>query len=135
MIEGWHNEDYFILFDEQLEAMRITQRYMLDRRLPGYTIIGLCSWDDFIVRDSDGTIFTLPTVPARPTHLRQTAFDIDLTAIQPDPKIRGQVKWYIQPLIFGGDPTSSQNITWISLDQHVDAVNWWNNKYDEGSNQ
>ena len=135
MIEGWHHEDYYILFEEQADAVRMTQRYRLDQSLPGYTIVGLRSWDDFIVRGADGTFWTLPTVPARPANLRQSAFDIDLSVLRPAPKSQGRVKWYIQPIVFGGDPSSPQNITWLSLDQHVDAVNWWNTKYDELSNQ
>jgi hypothetical protein len=60
MNEGW--DDYLILFDE-LEVATMTERYALSQFLPGYQVLGLRGWDDFIVCDSQGRTFSIPTVP------------------------------------------------------------------------
>jgi hypothetical protein len=63
MIQGWHNEDYLILFEEQLESISMTARYGAKTFLPGYTLDGLKGWDDFIVHDTAHNFYTVPTVP------------------------------------------------------------------------
>ena len=62
MVEGWQQNDYLILFDEE-ESSLASIRYGLAQALPGFNIVGLRGWDDFIVRDQDGNTFTVPTVP------------------------------------------------------------------------
>ena len=131
MIEGWHNDTYLILFEEQAEAISFTGRYGLREILPGFTLVGLRGWDDMIVRDAGGNFFTVPTVPITREHLQGYDFNIDLSTLEADNQMRGKIKWYVTPLIFGGDPSSAENISWITLDQHPDAVRWWNAKYQE----
>lgn len=131
MIQGWHHNEYLILFEEQLEAIAMTARYDAKSYLPGYTIDGLKGWDDFIVHDAANRFYTVPTVPLAAQHLRPFNFDIDLSALQPDNRVADRIKWYIQPLVFGGDSQSEQNITWLTLEQHADIVKWWNAKYRE----
>jgi hypothetical protein len=131
MVQGWHNDDYLILFEEQLEAISMTARYNAAIFLPGYTIAGLKGWDDFIVRDSAQQFYTVSTVPLAAKHLKPFTFDIDVSALRPDSRLTDKIKWYVQPLVFGGDPQSEQNMTWITLDQHTEAVKWWNAKYRE----
>jgi hypothetical protein len=46
-----------------------------------------------------------------------------------DPQFRGKVKWYVKPLVFGGDPSSHENQTWIDHDQHAQLVRYWNDVY------
>ena len=47
-------------------------------------------------------------------------------------RLADKIKWYVQPLIFGENPQSTQNLTWITLDQHIEAVRRrWNTKYRE----
>ena len=65
MIEGWNGADYLILFDEG-EISPVSDRYAISCSLPGFQVIGLRGWDDFIVRDSAGHIYCVPTVPAIP---------------------------------------------------------------------
>ena len=31
----------------------------------------------------------------------------------------GKIKWYINPIVFGGDPKAEDNITWVSHEQHA----------------
>lgn len=54
-----------------------------------------------------------------------------LSELEPDSRLAGKIKWYIKPLIFGGDPESEDNLTWLPHDQHIDLVTWWNAKYRE----
>ncbi len=67
MLEGWHGDDYLILFDES-EVAAASDRYEVLRLLPGFKVLGLRSWDDFIVRNASGQIYSVPTLPldARP---------------------------------------------------------------------
>jgi hypothetical protein len=77
----------------------------------------------------DHCLATVPTVPLAASHLAQLDLGIDSIQLQPDNRFRGILKWYITPLVFGGNPTDKDNITWITLDQHVDLVKWWNDQY------
>ena len=128
MIEGWHGDDYLMMFDE-VEASALSVRYGIDRFLPGYVIMGLRGWDDFIVKGPDGRLSTVPTVPAVAEHLAPLDIAIDARRIVADDRFRGRVKWYTKPLVFGGSPTDNDNIVWVLIDQHVDLVRWWNDQY------
>jgi hypothetical protein len=131
MIQGWSNDNYLIVFEEQLEAVAITERYGLLKFLPGFTLVGLIDWDSFVLRDADDRFYTVPTVPLVAQHLKPFTFDIDLLTLRSDSRFTDKIKWHIQPIIFGGNPQSEQNMIWITLDQHTEAVIWWNNKYRE----
>jgi hypothetical protein len=54
---------------------------------------------------------------------------------EPDAKVRGRIKWYIKPIVFGGDPNLGDNVTWITLRQHFELVTWWNRKYREANEE
>ena len=82
MIEGWHGNDYLVLFEE--EAPRMSELYGLGKELPGYAVVGLRGWDDFIVVDEQQRLFTLPTVPIEPKRLELFPTSIDRLAIKPD---------------------------------------------------
>lgn len=125
MIEGWHNDDYLVLFDDRLEALRMSDLYGISMYLPGYTFLGLRGWDDFIVADVNSNFFTIPTVPLDPKELAPFGFHVDLEAITPDERFTHKVKWYVTPIIFGGDPNDCGNLTWITLEQHAGLVQWW----------
>ena len=131
MIQGWHNDDHLILFEEQLEAIAMTARYDANTFLPGFTIDGMIGWDDFILHDAAHQFYTAPTIPLTAQYLKPFTFDIDLSTLRPDNRFADKIKWHVQPLVFGGDPQSEQNTTWITLDQHTQAVKWWNTKYRE----
>lgn len=106
MTQGWHNDNYLILFDEQDEVSSMADRYSIATFLPGFALVGLSGWDDFILRDACGKLFTAPTVPLVREHLRPLAYDIDSSTLRPDPRLTDRIKWYIQPLVFGGDVSS-----------------------------
>ena len=129
MHEGWFGNDYFILFSED-EASSASERYGVGQALPGFTIAGLRSWDDFIVRDRDGGTYTVPTVPLVHEYLER--LDVPPAAsLEPDERFAGKVKWYVTPLVFGGDPEGAGNLTWVTHDTHHELVAWWNAMYRE----
>lgn len=131
MIEGWHYEDYLILCENQVEADQLADRYALSTFLPGYVLVGLKGWDDFIVSDSSGKTHTVPTVPLAATDLRPFSFGTSDFTLRADERLAGKIKWHVHPIVFGGDPSAEQNIAWVTLDQHIDLVRWWNAKYSE----
>lgn len=128
MREGWIGDDYLILF-EAGEVQTATARYFFDELLPGYSLLGLHGWDDFIVDDNAGNLFTVPTVPVSVTNLAPFQMPGADQVWTVDEQFRGKIKWYVKPLIFGGDPSSHQNQTWINHDQHCQLVRYWNNMY------
>lgn len=132
MREGWHGNQYLILF-ELTEIPSASQRYDLPRFLPGYDIVGLRGWDDFIVQDADGNLFTVPTVPLEPRFLKPLELDVSCLQFEPVPRVARRIKWYVTPIVFGGDTSLEANVIWIDLAQHAQLVKWWNNKYHEVS--
>jgi hypothetical protein len=128
MREGWSDDDHFILLDED-ESDSVTHRYRLEGTLPGYLIVGLKGWDDFIVRDHSGHLFTVPTVPIVPEHLEPLRKALP-SELQRD-EHEGKIKWYLQPIVFGGSTELGENIVWVDHLIHVDLVCWWNQKYRE----
>jgi hypothetical protein len=128
MIEGWHHDEYLILFDEG-ERESIGDAYALAQYLPGFRLIGLRFWDDLIVQNDKGAYFTVPAVPMTPNYLNPLhRFDIP-TSLKPDARFTGKVKWHVKPVIFGGDPTSDENVKWIDLGAHAQFVTFWNRTY------
>lgn len=128
MKEGWFGEDYLVLFTDE-EIRLASERYGISAVLPGYQIIGLRGWDDFIVQRPNGEVFTVPTVPCdagllRPFHLPLPGFEL-----RSDQRFNGMLKWYVQPVAFGGDPAPGQNLRWITHDEHAELVRWWNSRY------
>ena len=128
MTEGWCGDDHLILFDEA-EVVAASERYAISQFLPGYQVIGLRSWADFILRDSSGSTYTAPTVPAGAEHLSPYALPTRGSTISPDDRVRGKIKWYVQPIVFGGDPKLGKNVIWVTHEQHAEIVRWWNNTY------
>lgn len=127
MQEGWLNDNYLILFsDAELED--ISQRYAITHLLPGYTIVGLWGWDDFIVQDPSGNTYTIPTLPLDKRYLKDFRLP-EPVSLETDNRYQGKIKWYITPLIFGGDANDPKNLIWVSHEQHAQLVIWWNKQY------
>jgi hypothetical protein len=127
MREGWHNEDHLILFDEA-EVQAVSERYAISGLLPGYRILGLLGWDDFIVQDEVGHTYSVPTVPLDLLHLTPYASPLTVQ-LRDDERVRGKIKWYVTPVAFGGDPNAGNNMSWVSHEQHAQLVRWWNDLY------
>ena len=88
-------------------------------------------WDDFIVEDSSGSLFTVPTVPLIPSLLKPFLLDATRIDFIFDDRVQGKIKWYVTPIVFGGDPILIDNMAWVTLEQHSQLVKWWNEKYRE----
>jgi hypothetical protein len=128
MNEGWLGEDYLILFDES-EVAAASDRYEISQLLHGCQVIGLRGWDDFILQDSAGRTYSVPTVPTDPKYLSPFPLPEVGAKLIPDPRFSGRIKWYVMPTVFGGDPDIEKNLTWVSHEQHAQLVKWWNEKY------
>ena len=127
MQEGWHGDDYLILFNEP-EMAQASERYGIAEVFPGHVIVGLRGWDDFIVRDERGHTFSVPTVPLDADHLSPFSLPKEFQ-LNADPRFSGKIRWYVKPLVFGGDPHPGENVIWIGQEQHAQLVRWWNAQY------
>jgi hypothetical protein len=129
MNEGWLGDDYLILFDE-VEVESASDRYAISQLLPGYQVLGLRGWDDFILRDSAGQTCSVPTVPTDPKYLSPFPLPDAGLSLRPDPRFSGRpIKWYVKPIVFGGDPSVGENVIWVSHEEHAQPVRWWNDQY------
>jgi hypothetical protein len=130
MNEGWYQDQYFILFTPG-EAAAATERYSIESMLPAFAVVGMRGWDDFILRDAFGTLFTAPTVPLLKDHLEPIGSLPSAEVLESDPAMEGRIKWYVKPLVFGGSAEVGDNLIWVNHHQHGELVRWWNAKYRE----
>lgn len=128
MDEGWHDSQYLILFTEA-EIPLVSERYGIAATLRGFQLLGLRGWDDFIVRDAAGGVFTVPSVPCISQHLAPFRMPPRGAILARDERFVGRIRWYVKPIVFGGDPSRGENLMWVSHDQHVQLVRWWNEQY------
>jgi hypothetical protein len=128
MREGWHGDDYLILFDES-EVAAASERYELLGFLPGFKILGLRGWDDFIVRNDSGQTYSLPTIPIDRCYLSPVSVPGGGSAFNRDLRFSGKIKWYVKPIVFGGDAGAGENLVWVSHEEHAELVKFWNYKY------
>jgi hypothetical protein len=127
MNEGWLNDEYLILFSGS-EIEDASKKYGIAQTLLGYTVLGLLGWDDFIVRDPSGKTYSVPTVPIDKKYLKEHKLPQTVT-LEADGRFKEKIKWYVKPLVFGGDPNDEENLTWVTHEQHAQLVVWWNNQY------
>jgi hypothetical protein len=128
MTEGWIDNTYYIFFDS-IEETAVTLAYHLGEYLPGFFLTGIKGWDELILRDSSGKHFLIPSLPLDKRFLEQYDFKIDPKKIITDDKLTGKIRWYIKPLIFGGDAVSEANILWVNLAKHQELVIFWNDLF------
>jgi hypothetical protein len=131
MREGWCKDDYWSLCEDQQEAEYLTAIYGLSEYLPGYFIVGLKGFDDFILADRVGQYLLVPTVPLERASLAPFRFQAELLRLESDDRFTKKIKWYVKPIRFGGDPSAKDNMAWLSQDEHVQAVKWWNKFYND----
>ena len=127
MREGWHENTYLILFDEG-EVPLASERYGIASMLPGFQILGLRGWDDFIVRDGSGALFTVPTIPCDAKHLTPHHPDAASPTLLSDAQVTGRIKWYVKPIAICGEPSAGPNLAWVTHDKHAQLVRWWNDQ-------
>jgi len=127
MTEGWLNFDYVVLFSEN-ERLARSLDYKIAKYLPGFTLVGLYDWDYFLVTDSDGIMYSVPSVPLHVNSVHKFSLPENMT-LEVDERYVGKVKWYLKPTIIGGNPLDAKNLAWVSQKLHADLVGWWNEKY------
>jgi hypothetical protein len=130
MKEGWHNDEYFIIFDRD-ESTQLTTAYGLPAFLPGYKLLALRSWDDLVILSPSDEVFTCPSVHAVNKYFEPFDMPVLPTELKADKRYAGRVKWYITPIVFGGDPQLVANTIWVSIEKHAELVKWWNEMYRE----
>jgi hypothetical protein len=124
MNEGWHRGEYIILFARD-EASAISKACDFGAMLPGFSVLGLRGWQDFIVQDEAGATFSVPSVPLDAQYL--AAFKLPSpSTLKPDARFAGIIQWLIKPLAFGGSPDDQDNVTWVTHQQFGELVRWWN---------
>jgi hypothetical protein len=64
MKEGWCRDQYLVLFSD-VEVPLTSDLHDIASILPGFSTVGLGGCADFIVQESAGAAFTVPTVPLR----------------------------------------------------------------------
>ena len=117
-------------FDEA-ESELLTEGYGVRQFLPGLTVVGILGWDDFILRNQGGQLFRVPTVPLVKRYVESLDEVPDPSSLNQDRRFTGKIKWYTQPIVFGGDPSSEENIIWVDIQKHQELVKWWNRMYTE----
>jgi hypothetical protein len=128
MIEGWIGDDYLIFFDPRDEVPSATVEYGVHDVLPGYAVVGLRGWDDLILSREAGRVYTVPTVPIDPQWI--AGYELpDPSALEPDARFAGRIKWYVKPIVFGGSPSAEDNVAWITHASHREFVRYWNAMY------
>lgn len=129
MKEGWHNDDYLILFEgDEIEGKG--RKYEINSYLPGHDLLGLVGWDDFLVLDEKTKkMCRIPTVPLIEKEKETWLKNIDVSILKSDERFNDKIKWYVKPIVFGGDPEARENIIWISHKDHIAAVKYWNKMY------
>lgn len=65
-----------------------------------------------------GHYFTTPTLPFTVTQFSGPQFPSDTLRLESIPELAGQIKWFINPLEFRGDPESESNMTWVGTENH-----------------
>ena len=134
MNEGWSEDKYLIVFTDE-ESRSATHRYATHVYLPGFSVVGLCGWDDLLVCDASARLFTVPAVPCEARYLAVFPEASLSLPLQQDQRLAGKIKWYVKPLVFGGDPDADDNMIWVSHEQHAELVRWWNDVYRSGRRQ
>ena len=124
--EGWWHDDYVTLFRNVAEA---TERYGVSEYFPGCKVLGLLSWEDFILEEASGRIVRAPCVPCTPSYAEHLDSVPDSSALESDKRFTGRVRWRVKPLVFGGDPEDEANISEVDFEQHAKLVQWWNGMY------
>ena len=130
MKEGWHQDDYIVLFDAD-SAQAVSARYGVARWLPTYTLIGLLNWDDLLVQDQAGAAFTVPSLPMSREYLSPFKLPRGDVVLAADARLTGKIRWYVKPLVFGGNPADESNVCWVTPEQHAQLVVFWNERYEE----
>src|SRR5205085_3177788 len=73
--------------------------------------------------------FLSTSIPINGEYFYPFSISNDTEKLVSDLRFKGKIKWYLTPLVFGGDPKTGDNLTWVSHEEHAELVRWWNAKY------
>src|SRR6266540_3298381 len=130
MKEGWINDSYLVLFDDDESAL-MAEAYGITDFITRYRLVAIFGGDSFVLLNEKGEQFIVPTVPLDQEYIEKHDISYVDCQLESDPKFIGKIKWYLKPIVFGGDPNSKENITWVDIQTHQQLVRWWNEKYRE----
>lgn len=129
-VEGWNGNEYVVLFGES-DISLMSKRYRIQEFLPDHVVVGISGWDDLIIRATCGATYRVPCVPLITEYVEPYVVPTDASKLEQDERFTGKIKWYINPIVFGGSPDSDENMVWLNHEQHAEVVVWWNRKYEE----
>jgi hypothetical protein len=127
MTYGWYNDIHYNLFSPD-EVDIYLKKNALQKYFSSYQLVGLVGWDDFLLKQNN-SYYTIPTVPIDFKYLSEFDFNLNIDELKNDKNITDKIKWYIKPLIFGGDPKLGENIQFIDLGTHAELIAFWNKTY------
>ena len=131
-LEGWLSKNYYILFS-QTEKDLYWDKHNLKQYLPNYDVFGLFNWDYFMINQSNKLYAIIPTVPLLDKYITKFIYKNRSMLLTQDPTIKGKVKWYKNPLVFGGNPNDKENTVMVKIEKHAELVEYWNRKYVENA--
>ncbi len=67
--------------------------YSFPELLPGYKLLRLSDWDDFIVDDNAGHLFTVLTVPLHTKYMAPFQLPGADQVWRADEQLRGKIEW------------------------------------------
>ena len=109
-----------LIFDEQ-DVARASEQSGIGRYLPGFVIIGLSAWDDFLVRDVHQSLFVVPTLPMAERYLRPVAAPVGREQLERDAR-------YAERSNGGSSPSCSAVIRTTRITQRgcpwISTDNW-----------
>jgi hypothetical protein len=74
-------------------------------------------------------VFRVPTIPIAAKEKSEWPHEIEPAELKPDGRLAGKVKWYVKPVVFGGDANPGTNLIRISHQDHIQGVKYWNQVY------
>lgn len=131
-LEGWLSKNYYILFSDS-EKELYKEKHHLGKYLPEYEFFGLFNWDNFIVNVPNKYYAIVPIIPLLPKYVTKFSYKNRSILLTQDPSLKGKMRWYKTPLVYGGDPKDEGNIAWIGIEEHAKLIETWNKKYSEQS--
>jgi hypothetical protein len=127
-LEGWLSKNYYILFSNE-EKQLYWEQHHLKKYLPDFDVFGLFNWDYFIINKSNKLYAIVPTVPLMEKYITVFTYINRSMLLTQDPKQKGKIKWYKNPLVFGGNANDPDNITMIKMEKHAKLIEEWNKTY------
>lgn len=135
--EGFLGEEYIILWRAE-ELAQLNKAYEAERYAPAILLFGSSGGGEaygFDTHAEPACVVRLPFIGMERRHLGPVTRDFtDLFSRgaalsmreQHRPLQREMELVEIKPIIFGGDPVDPENKMWVTREQHIELVRYWN---------